>query len=237
MRKLIALELAKNNIRIYLIAVAVITVVMVGFTYFYASVPYMSNDEEFMDYSSIFVLVSMLITVSFCILSAVMLSKFIVEEYTGNRAILLFSYPVSRRKILAAKLIFVLAFTFVGLIVSSFVTFSIFGAIEHFAPIVHIGVFAEALAQVMKFVLIESLLAMAIAVIALFFGFLKASIPVTIVASIILCALASSLSNLAMNALQPIATVPPMLVAVVSPLLVATLLVVVLMRKVEGMEV
>lgn len=44
-------------------------------------------------------------------MSAIMYSRLIIEEYTGKRLALLFSYPISRSKIFAAKLVLIFTFT------------------------------------------------------------------------------------------------------------------------------
>jgi ABC-type transport system involved in multi-copper enzyme maturation permease subunit len=230
MRKLIKLELAKNNIRPYLLAVAGITAAMIGFTYFFAEVPNMEpNGPEavaFGTYLDVVLIVSVLSMASFCILSAVMFSRFVIDEYNGKRAILLFSYPVNRKRVLAAKLIFVCVFIFVGFLVSNTVVFALFNLTEYFAPIVKEGVLSDAIRQAALLILVEAFLAVSIGIIALFLGFLRKSVPVAIVTAVVLC---SPVSNFGSPALMAIA----MAVAAI----LAGVLLVILSGRVNTMEV
>jgi ABC-type transport system involved in multi-copper enzyme maturation permease subunit len=230
MRKLIELELAKNNIRAYLLAVVGITVAMIGFLYLFAEIPNIeqnaSETAEFGTYLDIILIVSVLSMASFCILSAVMFSRFVIDEYSGKRAILLFSYPIDRKKVLMAKLIFVCAFTFVGFLVSNTVVFALFNLTEYFAPIVKEGVLSDAIRQAYLLILVEDFLAVSIGVIALFFGFIRKSVPTAIVTAVILC---SPVSNFGVPALMAIA----MVVTAVT----AGILTVVLSGRVNTMEV
>ncbi|MDR1068059.1 MAG: ABC transporter permease [Clostridiales Family XIII bacterium] len=227
MRKLIKLELAKNNIRPYLLAVLGITAAMIGFTYFFAEVPNMEANEtaEFGSYLDVVLIVSVLSMASFCILSAVMFSRFVIDEYNGKRAILLFSYPVNRRKVLAAKLTFVCAFIFIGFLVSNTVVFALFNLTEYFAPIVKEGVLSDAIRQAALLILVEAFLAESISVIALFLGFLRKSVPVAIVTAVVLC---SPVSNFGSPML--------MAIAMAACAVTAAVLIVVLSGRVNAME-
>jgi ABC-type transport system involved in multi-copper enzyme maturation permease subunit len=200
MLNLIQLELAKNNIRSYLLAVLGITAAMTGFLYFFAEVPNIEPTEEFGTYLDVILIVSVLSMASFCILSAVMFSRFVIDEYAGKRAILLFSYPVDRRKVLAAKLIFVCVFVFAGFLASNTVVFSVFNLTEHFAPIVKEGVLSDAIRDATLLIVVEAFLAVGIGVIALFLGFMRKSVPTAIITAVVLCIPVSNFDSPALMA-------------------------------------
>jgi ABC-type transport system involved in multi-copper enzyme maturation permease subunit len=226
MLSLIRLELAKNNIRVYLLAVLGITAVMIGFLYFFAEIPNMEPTAEFGTYLDVILIVSVLSMASFCILSAVMFSRFVIDEYAGKRAILLFCYPIDRRRVLTAKLVLVCAFVFAGFLISNTVVFGVFNLTEHFAPIVKEGVLSDAIRQAALLIVVEAVLAVAIGVIALFLGFWRRSVPTAIVAAIVLCSPVSNLSSLVLMAAA-------MAVAAIA----AVILIVVLAGRVNAMEV
>jgi ABC-type transport system involved in multi-copper enzyme maturation permease subunit len=226
MLELIRLELAKNNIRAYLLAVGGITAAMIGFLYFFAEVPNMEPTAEFGAYLDVIMIVSVLSMASFCVLAAVMLSRFVIDEYAGKRAILLLSYPIDRRKVLAAKLVFVGVFVFVGLLVSDTVVFALFSLTEHFAPIVREGVLSDAIRDSALLILVEAFLAVAIGLIGLFLGFVRKSVPTAIVTAVVLCSPVSNLSS------------PTLMVAALAgAALAAAILLVVLASRVNTMEV
>jgi hypothetical protein len=127
---------------------------------------------------------------------------------------------------LAAKLVFVCAFIFIGFLVSNTVVFALFNLTEYFAPIVKEGVLSDAIRQAALLILVETFLAVSISIIALFLGFLRKSVPVAIVTAVVLC---SPVSNFGSPALMAIA----MAVAVV----IAVVLIVILSGRVNTMEV
>ena len=120
MRNLIALELKRNRLRPYHIATLICGVTMLGFQYLMAAIPYMDPTEPdaelFSQYPFLMGITCLVCMAIFSILSAVMASRFVVEEYSGKRAILLLSYPISRKRVLCAKLMLVFAYTAGGML-------------------------------------------------------------------------------------------------------------------------
>ena len=108
MKTLIRLELKKNKLNTYIIAGTIITIIMLGFLFLFAYAPLIEpNDKDmaiFSGYNNLIPLFGVFSMAVFCVMSSVMYSKFIIEDYSGKRPILLFSYPVSRKKIILSKL-------------------------------------------------------------------------------------------------------------------------------------
>lgn len=191
------LELKRNKISTYVISSLAFTVVMLGFLYLMAYAPQLEpNDQDlkqlFMNYRNIILLISVLNMAVFCILSAVMYSKFIIEEYAGKRAILLFSYPISRKKTFAAKIAVVSLFTIIAMILSNLIIFTIFGVTEGTFPLMAKTniIFAT---QVIKTTLIMAILAAGLGIVATGIGFIQKSVPATIISAVLLCSLVSNL--------------------------------------------
>jgi ABC-type transport system involved in multi-copper enzyme maturation permease subunit len=196
-----SLELKKNNIKPYLLGVLGITIIMFGFLYLFAGV----GDEELSTYEDVTMLVSSLGMASYCVLGAVMFARFAVEEYKGKRAILLFSYPVSRVKVLLAKAIVVCGFVFVFSLLTNLIVFGFFNVSEYFAPLVHEGDLGFMLADTMLLSVVNGFLAIAVSLIALAAGIWRESAPVTIVTAVIICSIFSSVFTQAvMNSLTNI---------------------------------
>lgn len=134
-----------------------------------------------------------------------MFARFAVEEYKGNRAILLFSYPISRVKVLLAKVIIVCGFAFGFSLLTNLVVFGFFNVSEHFAPLVHEGQLSWMLADTMLLSVINGLLVIAVSLIALAAGLWRQSVPVTIVTSVVICSVFSSVFTQAvMNSLTSV---------------------------------
>ena len=108
MNKLISLELKRNSLRSYHTAALISAVCLLALLYLFAAIPKLDGTETgldmFMTYRSLIGITNIIGMVIFAVLSAVMSARFIVEEYAGKRAVLLFSYPVARRSIISSKI-------------------------------------------------------------------------------------------------------------------------------------
>ena len=101
MRNMITLELKRNRLRSYHIAVLICGVTMLGFQYLMAAIPYMDPTEPdaelFSQYPFLMGVTCLVCMAIFSILSAVMASRFVAEEYSGKRAILNITVRRSRQ--------------------------------------------------------------------------------------------------------------------------------------------
>ncbi|QED46048.1 ABC transporter permease [Cytobacillus dafuensis] len=200
MIKLIKLELRSNSISTYVVASMMIAIVMLGFLYLFAYAPKLDpNDKDlefFLGYSNLIPLFGVLNMTVFCVLSAVMYSKFIIEDYSGNRPILLFLYPVSRKKILFSKLSVVGLYTIFSMIISNLIIFLIFGITEKFMHLVSGDFTVSIMLQAIKITVVLAFTAACIGIIATGIGFIKKSVPTTIISAVLL---ASSICNIVVS--------------------------------------
>ena len=162
---------------------------LIGFIYFVAIVAKVENEPDFQNYSNIFLFTSIMSMFFFSILSATMFSRFVIEEYKGKKMILLFSYPVNRKKILLSKIAVVVVFSTASMIISNIPPIVIFSITESFSPIVNDTLSSELLFSVIKTIIILSIGMNGITLIAMRIGFINKSIPSTIVSALLLCAL------------------------------------------------
>ena len=113
--------------------------VILSFLYLLAAIPQIdtadTDTEMFMSYGFIIGLGNIICMAIFSIMSSVMASKFIVDEYTGKKAILLFSYPVDRKKILDAKIIMVFSYTAISMLVCNGIAITVFLSTESLFPL------------------------------------------------------------------------------------------------------
>lgn len=235
MRNLIILELKRNRLRSYHIAVLICGITMLGFQYLMAAIPYMDPTEPdaelFSQYPFLMGITCLVCMAIFSILSAVMVSRFVVEEYSGKRAILLLSYPISRKKVLCAKLMLVFAYTAGGMLLCGAVVQAVFFLTESLFPICSDHLTIKVVLQSLGFLFCCSVLAGLIGVIALWFGFPKKSVSVTIVAAVILATLLCQVISAAIQYF-------PILWILMGIAVICSWIVVLdLFRQAEGMEV
>ena len=186
MKTLIRLELKKNKLNTYIMGGIIITIIMLGFLFLFAYAPLIEpNDKDmeiFSGYNNLIPLFGVFSMAVFCVMSSVMYSKFVIEDYSGKRPILLFSYPVSRKKIILSKLSVVSGVTIISMIVSNLLVFMTFGI--------------TIMLKVVENTLIMSLIAASIGIVAVGIGFIKKSIPTTIVSAVLI---ASLMCNIVIN--------------------------------------
>lgn len=105
---LIELELSKFKIRKYVLASALITA---GICLFTTISLFAMEQDRAADYSEAIRMINAAIVDCYLIFSAILITKVIVEEYTKGTALLLFTYSVSRRRLMMAKVLLVLGMT------------------------------------------------------------------------------------------------------------------------------
>ena len=208
---------------------------MLGFQYLMAAIPYMDPTEPdaelFSQYPFLMGITCLVCMAIFSILSAVMASRFVVEEYSGKRAILLLSYPISRKKVLSAKLMLVLLYTVGAMLLCGAVIQTVFFLTELLFPICSDHLTIKVILQSLGFLLCCSVLAGLLGVVSLWFGFRKKSVSVTIVASVILVTLVCQMISAAIQYF-------PILWIVTGIATICSLIAVLdLFRQVERMEV
>lgn len=188
MMKLIKLELRKNNLKPYLLGVLGIFLAIVAMGLLFCAIPILEpNDPDsqiFSDPNMITTMVSIISMSAFAILASIMHSKFIVEEYTGRKNVLLFTYPQKRSSILFAKFILIFAFVFSMMLVINMIALIVIGFVGN-----AVGFISEPFTNtslMLRYSLIFSAVANFIGLISLRIGFYKKSIIVPIVVATIL---------------------------------------------------
>jgi hypothetical protein len=211
---------------------------MLGFIYLFAYAPHIDPDPDlqiFANYNSIISLFSMLSMAVFATLSSIMYTRFVIDDYKEKRAILLFSYPIRRDKILFAKLTVVFLFTMTMMIICNLLAFGIFSVSESISPLVDGMLSVQTLLRTLKVTVIMAVTAAEIGITATGIGFLRKSVPATIVSAVLLSSL---FCNIMFNSTSDInksdmTSVIFMSITVITGLAVAF----VLMKKVNHMEV
>lgn len=235
MNKLIKFELKRNRLKTYHIAVVIITVVILSFLYLLAAIPQIdaadSDTEMFMSYDFIIGLGNIISMAVFSIMSSVMASKFIVDEYTGKKAILLFCYPVDRKKILDAKIIIVLFYTAISMLVCNGIATTVFLSTESLFPLCQDSIGIMLIWNCIFSVLCYSLMSALVSLAAVWLGFMKKSIIVTITSACVIVSILCQIIGMTLF-IRPVITA---ILAVI--LMIAIAVWINLHSQVEKMEV
>ena len=114
-----------------------------------------------------------------------MASKFIVDEYAGKKVIMLFYYPVDRKKILDVKIITVFSYTVISMLLCNGIAFTIFLVTESLFPLCQDTIDIGLILNCVSSMLCYSVSAGLLGIISLWFGFRKKSTIVTIISACI----------------------------------------------------
>lgn len=186
MLKLIQLELKKNgvggNIKGAFIAIAIIL----------ACVTLVNFEEPLPGYNDLFSLMNVACTVTFIIFASVLLSKLVIDEFKNKTITVLFMYPIHRKKVLTAKLIIVVAFTFIFSLLAKIIIVFGFSFINQYTHFIQEDLTFEMLRNYFFMGITNSLTASCISLVPLYFGMRKYSTPATIVSAIIISSLLNS---------------------------------------------
>ncbi|PEC47641.1 ABC transporter permease [Bacillus sp. AFS077874] len=197
MFNLMKLELKKVNIRSYIYSAFMIGIFLLGIIYLFAFAPRIEPTDPdmkmFAGYERIIHLFSTVCMFAFSLLSSAMFSKIVIEEYSGKRTILLFSYPISRSKVFFVKIIFVSLFVATAMIVTSICIYIIFGISESIYHLVQGNITFDIIKRGIKLTVYMSISAISVGVISMAIGFIKKSITTTIISSVLLCSLLSNI--------------------------------------------
>ncbi|SFA72257.1 ABC transporter permease [Clostridium frigidicarnis] len=194
MINLITLEMKKIKIKTYVLASIISCIVLIGFTYFISVVSYIEKDPLFENYQNIFKFIGIMSMIIFATLSSIMSSRIIIEDYVGKKLVLLFSYPKSRKKIFLAKIFLVILFTVIAFIVSNSLCLMIFSITESIYPIVPDKLTLFFFLSTLQTILLTTFTVGAISILAMAIGFIRKSMPTTIITSFVLVDIVGNMS-------------------------------------------
>lgn len=191
MLKLIRLELEKTKFSSYLISALITMIALAGLSLLIHLVPTEPGDEA-MTMKSLLDLNNVLSQTTFIIFSSVLMARLVIEEYRNKTIQLLFTYPVNRKKLLTAKLLIVAMWTFLSVILSTLVLSMVSLTINHLFNVIEHDLTNEFFVQFVIKTLVSAIAAAGMAMIPLFFGMLRKSVPATIVSAVVMISLISS---------------------------------------------
>ncbi|CAH2716186.1 hypothetical protein BACCIP111895_03370 [Neobacillus rhizosphaerae] len=195
MRKLISLEIKKFKLFSYLKSVGIADLIIMGLL----CVIYFAEKSEgtfaYGSYESAFTMIGSIIRPTFIIFAAVLISRLIIDEYKSNSITLMFMYPINRKKVMISKLTIVACFTFLTIFLSNILLGSVFYLVDSYLHFVPEALTVEVLKDSLFSMTLEAVASAGMALIPLYFGMRKKSVPATIVSAIIMVSLTSSSTN------------------------------------------
>lgn len=195
MLKLIRLEWKKNNIIKYVRNAFIMVMILLLMV---LSTAREMETEEAMSASGYNMLkagVEVFTNMSFIVFTSTMLAAFIVNSYKNKTINLMFSYPISRKKIVLSQMLSVWIFNFTALVLSKLLIYFVLVITKEYTRITASGI---ALGSSIFYIgiLVNSAVMVSICFIALLIGFKIKSSKATIIAGVILVFLTQSDSGI-----------------------------------------
>jgi len=195
MFKLMKLEMKKFKVAGYIKGAIIANLVIIGIMI--AGILISKSEGELIlnNYNFAFQMVDSSVKATFIIFASVLLSKLIIEEYKNGTMTLLFMYPINRKKLIVAKLIIVLIFTFVAIFLSNIFIDGILIAINSFTNFIPDEITKEILSNAIISINTSAVTSAFMSLIPLYFGMRKKSVPTTIISSILIVTVMCSNAN------------------------------------------
>ncbi|QGG49669.1 ABC transporter permease [Lysinibacillus pakistanensis] len=192
MLNLMRLEMKKFHIGSYIKRAIFANFVILAIMFMLLFITKIEGDAVFENYQTVLSLIDSTVRAVFIIFASALNAKLIISEFKYKTITLAFMYPINRKKLMASKLAIIVLFTFSAIIVSN-----VFVSVVFCTIISNFHLFSDTLTisviiQRIPIVIMNAIAASCIALIPLYFGMRKYSIPVTIISSIFIVSVVSS---------------------------------------------
>ncbi|MCL1696902.1 MULTISPECIES: ABC transporter permease [unclassified Lysinibacillus] len=192
MLHLLKLEMKKFNLGWYvkgaIIANIVLTTIMCLVIYIAQS----EGDLLISTYEDVNILIGASVRATFIVFASVLIAKLVIEEYKNRTILIMFTYPVSRKKLIASKLVLIAVLTLIAMMLTNIVVVGLFSIINSYFPIVPFTIttnqFIGEVINIVPFAIAST----GISLIPLYFGMRNHSVPATIGSSLLVVAIACS---------------------------------------------
>ncbi|EJR44089.1 ABC transporter permease [Bacillus cereus] len=205
MLRLMKLELRKFKLGWYVKRAVIANIVILALLIFVSIVAQIEGDPKIRDPQIILSMASALVRATFIIFGGVLIAKLIIDEYKSKTILLMFSYPINRKKMMVSKLAITATLTFITVILSNILVVGIFFGIDSYFSILPNSFTVDQLIQEGINLIPLAIATAGISLIPLYFGMRKRSVPATIVSSIIVVLIAMNNPSI-----FPIATFLPL---------------------------
>jgi len=182
----------KIKIRGYIRGALIANLVMLIFLSIMAFVSKYDKDMSFNSFNFTFSVVDSMVKGTFIVFASVLLARFIIEEYKSNTITVLFMYPINRKKLIIAKLLIIVLFTFISIVLSNIFIDSVLCIINKFYNFIPDNLTMTIVINNLITIFMNALTAAGMGLIPLYFGMRKKSVPTTIVSSILIVSIVCS---------------------------------------------
>jgi len=184
--KLIKLELRKLRISRYVKGMLLANVIIMGLILFIGYMAEGEPDIPFTSFETAFIVIDTFTRATFIVFAGALIARLFINEYKNKTMMVMFMYPINRKRLLIAKLLIVVAFTFCSIVLSTalqLACFWIFNAFTHVVPGTITVAFLKESAGIS---VMNALAASMMSLISLYVGMRKHSVTATIISSVLI---------------------------------------------------
>lgn len=192
MLKLIKLEMKKVKIGGYIKGAFFSAIGILIMLFVFMFIDKIEGLKVLTDYKEAFLVIDVMVRVTFVIFASVLISRLIINEYKDNTISILFTYPINRKKLIMSKLLIVLIFTFLAIIISNIFIGSILIIIDSAYNIIPGNLTMDIINKNLLRIITNALSSSGMSLIPLYFGMRKKSASATIVSSILIATIINS---------------------------------------------
>ncbi|AVK82320.1 hypothetical protein C3943_01575 [Lysinibacillus sp. B2A1] len=192
MLNLMRLEMKKFHMGSYIKRAIIANFVIIGIMFMLLFITKIEGDPGFENYQTVLSLIDSTVRAVFIIFASALIAKLIIGEFKYKTITLAFMYPINRKKLIASKLAIIVLFTFSAIIVSNVFVTAVFCVISSNFHLLSDTLTISLIIQRIPVVIMNAIAASCIALIPLYFGMRKYSIPITIISSIFIVSVVSS---------------------------------------------
>ncbi|MDM5245991.1 ABC transporter permease [Lysinibacillus sp. G4S2] len=195
MLNLMRLEMKKYHLGSYVKGAIIANFVILAIIFMLIFITKIEGDQDLRNYQTVFGIIDSGVRAVFIIFASVLIAKFIIGEFKYKTITVAFMYPINRKKLIASKLAIVILFTFSAIVLSTIFVTAIFCVVSESFQLLPDTLTFSFIIQRIPVVIMNAVSASCIALIPLYFGMRKYSIPATIVSSIMIVSVVSSNSG------------------------------------------
>ncbi|MFJ7951758.1 ABC transporter permease [Lysinibacillus sp. NPDC096418] len=192
MLQLIKLEIKKSNLGWYIRGAFIANIIMTVIMCFVMFMAQQEGDLPISTYQDVYLFIGAMVRSTFIVFASVLIAKVVIEEYKSKTILILFSYPVSRKKIIASKLMLIALLTFITMMLSNVIVAALLSIINTYFPIVPFEMTGNQLIGEVTNIVLFAIASAGMSLIPLYFGMRNHSVPATIGSSLIIVAIACS---------------------------------------------
>ncbi|EOQ26134.1 ABC transporter permease [Bacillus cereus group sp. RP37] len=190
MLRLMKLEMKKFKLGWYVKGAVIANIAILALMIFTSIVAQVEGDPEIRDPQMMLLTASTLVRATFIIFGSVLIARLIISEYKNKTILLMFSYPINRKKMMVSKLVITATLTFITVIVSNILVVGMFFGIDSYFSILPNSFTVDQLMREGINLVPLAVATAGMSLIPLYFGMRKRSVPTTIVSSLIVVSIA-----------------------------------------------